>query len=127
MSRVVDEILISWLQDFEQWYKLNPIDIKINNTQVIASLSIYEKYHLKNMPLLVSSSFNQTTDVIFINSNRLNNTKKTLINIKIHNILGVINLTEGANLILDLIKRNSVWLNIIFKESNREEKHFILR
>ena len=79
------------------------------------------------MPLLVSVSFNQTTDVIFINCNKLNNTKKTLINIKIHNILGVINLTEGANLILDLIKRNSAWLNIIFKESNREAKHFILR
>ena len=41
---------------------------------------------------------------------------------KIHNILGVINLTEEAN--FDLIKSNSKWLNIIFNESNREAKHF---
>ena len=41
---------------------------------------------------------------------------------KIHNILGVINLTEETN--FDLIKSNSKWLNIIFNESNREAKHF---
>ena len=38
------------------------------------------------------------------------------------NIIGVINLTEETN--FDLIKQSSTWLNIIFKESNREVKHF---
>ena len=38
MSHVVDEILISRLQDFEQHHKLNPVDIKIDNSQIISSL-----------------------------------------------------------------------------------------
>ena len=38
MSHVVDEILISRLQDFEQHDKLIPIDIKIDNSQIISSL-----------------------------------------------------------------------------------------
>ena len=38
MSHVVDEILISRLQDFEQHHKLNPVYIKIDNSQIISSL-----------------------------------------------------------------------------------------
>ena len=38
MSHIVDEILISRLQDFEQHHKLTPIDIKIANSQIILSL-----------------------------------------------------------------------------------------
>ena len=38
MSYVVDKILISRLQDFEQHHKLIPINIKIDNSQIISSL-----------------------------------------------------------------------------------------
>ena len=122
MSRKVDEILISGLQDFEEYPKLNPIDIKINDNQIKSSLSKYGKYRLKITSLLLGASFNQTTDVIFITCNKLSNAKKALINRKIHNILGLINLTEQEN--FELIKSSSKWLNIIFNESNREAKHF---
>ena len=47
MSHVVDKILISGLQDFEQYHKLNPIDITIDDSQVILSLSKYRVYLLK--------------------------------------------------------------------------------
>ena len=76
MSHVVDEILISRLQDFEQHHKLNPVDIKIDNSQIISSLWKYRKYRPKITPLLVTTSFNQTTDAIFINCNGLNDTKR---------------------------------------------------
>ena len=66
--------------------------------------------------LLLSASFHQTTNVIFITYNGLNDTRKALINGKIYNILGVINLTEEAS--FDLIKGSSKWLNIIFGENN---------
>ena len=122
MSRVVDKILISGLQCFEKYGKLNPVDIKINDTQIISSLSKYGKYRLKITSLLISTSFNQTTDVMLITSNRLNDAKKALINGKIHNILGVIDVTEETN--FNLINETSRWLKIIFKESNRETKHF---
>ena len=75
MSHVVDKMLISRLQDFEQHHKLNPVDIKIDNSQIILSLWKYRKYRPKITSLLVSTSFNQTTDVIFINFNGLSDTK----------------------------------------------------
>ena len=80
MSRVVDEILISGLQDLEQYHKLNPIDIKIDNSQIISSLTKYGKYRLKITSLLISASFIQITNVIFITCSGLNDSKKTLIN-----------------------------------------------
>ena len=80
MSRVVDEILISGLQDLEQYHKLNPIDIKIDNGQIISSLTKYGKYRLKITSLLISASFIQITNVIFITCSWLNDSKKTLIN-----------------------------------------------
>ena len=84
MSHVVDKILISGLQDFEQYHKLNPIDIKIDDSQVISSLSKYGKYRLKITSSLISASFNQTTNVVFIICNRLNDAEKEIINWKIH-------------------------------------------
>ena len=72
MSGVVDQILISGLQDFEHYYKQNPVDIKINDNKIIPSLSKYGKYLLKITPLLVGASFHQTTDVTFIICNWLN-------------------------------------------------------
>ena len=72
ISRIVDEILISGLQDFEQYHKLNPIVIKIDDNQIISSLSKYGKYRLKITSLLISASFNQTTNVIFMTCNGFN-------------------------------------------------------
>ena len=98
----VDKILISGLQHLEQYHKLNPIDSKIGNSQIISLLSNYGKYRPKITSLLINGSFNQTTNVIFITCNRLSDAKKALISGKILNILGVINLTEKTN--FDLIK-----------------------
>ena len=78
MFHVIDEILISSLQNFEQYQKLNSIDIEINYNQIISSLSKYRnyRYRLKITSLLLSASFNQTTNVIFITCSALNDTKK---------------------------------------------------
>ena len=76
MSRIVDEILISGLQDLEQYHKPNPIDITIHNSQIISSLSEYRKNRLKIMSLLISASFNQTADIVFITCNGLNYEKR---------------------------------------------------
>ena len=86
MSHLVDEILISVLQHLEQYHKLNPINIKIDDSQIISSLSKYGNYRLKIASLLISASFNQTTNVIFITCNGLSNTKKALIHGKIQSL-----------------------------------------
>ena len=122
MSPVVEEILISGLQEFKQYHKLNPIDIKTDDNQILSSLSHYGKYRLNITSLLISVSFSQTNNLIFITCNGLNDAKKALKKGKIHNILGAINLTEKTK--FDLIKKSSTWLNIIFRESNREAKQF---
>ena len=122
MSPVVEEILISELQEFKQYHKLNPIDIKTDDNQILSSLSNYGKYRLNITSLLISVSFSQTNNLIFITCNGLNDAKKALKKGKIHNILGAINLTEKTK--FDLIKKSSTWLNIIFRESNREAKQF---
>ena len=100
MSRILGEVLISGLEDLKQYHKLNPVDIKVDDSQIISSLSKCWKYRLKIMSLLISASFNQTANVIFITYIGLNDAKKALTN-----------LTEEAN--FDL-----------FSESNREAKHF---
>ena len=122
MSPVVEEILISGLQEFKQYHKLNPIDIKTDDNQILSSLSNYGKYRLNITSFLISVSFSQTNNLIFITCNGLNDAKKALKKGKIHNILGAINLTEKTK--FDLIKKSSTWLNIIFRESNREAKQF---
>ena len=76
MSRIVDEMFISRLQDLEQYRKPNPIDITIHNSQIISSLSEYRKNRLKITSLLISASFNQTADIIFITRNGLNDEKR---------------------------------------------------
>ena len=97
MISTVDEILISGLQNFEQYDNLNPIRIKIDDSQIIPSLSKYRKNRIKITLLLLSASFNQTTNVTFITCTGLNDAKKVLIKGKIYNIFGVINLREEAN------------------------------
>ena len=37
MSRILYQILIKGLQDFEQYPKLNPVDIKIDDSKIISS------------------------------------------------------------------------------------------
>ena len=44
MSGAVDKILTSGLQYFEQYHKLNPVDIKINDIKIILSLSKHGKH-----------------------------------------------------------------------------------
>ena len=62
MSPVVEEILISGLQEFKQYHKLNPIDIKTDDNQILSSLSNYGKYRLNITSLLISVSFSQTNN-----------------------------------------------------------------
>ena len=121
---VINNTLISGLQNFEQYQKLNPIDIEINDSQIISSLSKYRnhRFRLQVTSLSLSALFDQTTNVIFIACGCLDDAKKALINGKIHNILRVINLAEIP--MFDLIKRQSKWINAVFSEDNRDAAHF---
>ena len=121
---VIDKTLINGLQNFEQYQKRNPIDIEINDSQIISSLSKYRnhRYCLQVTSLSLRALLDQTTNVIFITCGGLDDAKKALINGKIYNILGVIKIAEIP--MFDIIKRQSKWINAVFSEDNREATHF---
>ena len=61
---------------------------------------------------MFSSSVQNDTKQIFVTCRELNDAKVALINRKISNILGVINLNNIEN--WEYIKRKSLWVNINF-------------
>ena len=94
---LVDEVKIGGLQNYNVYYKLNPVDISLGDSELNAFLSRYHrryKYWLIINNLLFSSSVTQDTNVIFISCNGLNNAKETLVNGKIFKTLGVIDINQ---------------------------------
>ena len=63
---------------------------------------------------MLPSSITNDTKQIFVTCKELNNAKTGLINGKIYNILGVINLNKINN--WDYIKEKSLWVNVNFDE-----------
>ena len=64
--------------------------------------------------ILFPSSITNNTKQIFVTCRELNNAKKALMNNKIYNILGIINLNKINN--WDYIKGKSLWVNVNFNE-----------
>ena len=73
MSVVEKEVTIEALQAFDKYQKLNPIDIKITDSDLFRELTVISNRRImyKFIPntILLSSSIQQETEVIFFNSN----------------------------------------------------------
>ena len=98
--KIIDEIKIEGLQNFEQYKKINPISIHITDPEVQTKLMFYSKrnkYRFIANSLLFSSSIKDHTKVIFITRNGLNDAKDILINGKIFQAIGVIYISEIKN------------------------------
>ena len=61
--------------------------------------------------LLFCSSIKEDTNVIFITTNRLNDAKDIIINEKLYQAIGEINISETEN--WDKIKNKSFWTNVV--------------
>ena len=84
--KIADEIKIEGFQNFEQYMKINPINIRIIDPKIQTKLMFYSKkykYRFIANSLLFSSSIKEDTKIIFITTNRLNYAKDILINRKI--------------------------------------------
>ena len=82
---------------FEQYMKINPINIQIIDPEIQSKLLFYSKkykYRFIANSLLFSSSIGKDTNVIFITTNGLNDAKDILINRKIFQGIGVIYTSE---------------------------------
>ena len=102
--KLVDESKIEGIQNFQQYLKINPINIQITDSEIQNKLLFYAKrykYRFIANSLLFSSSIKEDTNVIFITTNGLNNAKNMLINGKLYQVIGVIfilRLTVGKKL-----------------------------
>ena len=117
-KKIIDQVIIEGFQDFEQYMKINPINIEISESEVQTKLRLYSKrykYRFIANSLLFSSAIIGNTDAIFITTNELNDAKDILINGKLFQGIGVIYVSEIEN--WDKIKNESHWTNVVLTDS----------
>ena len=88
--QLIDKFKIEGFQDFQQYLKINPINIQITYAEIQNELLFY----VNRYNLLFSSSIQKDTNVIFITKNGLNKAKEILINEKLFQGIGVIYTSE---------------------------------
>ena len=114
MVNIEREVTIEGLQKFEKYQKLNPIDIKITDNEVIRKLTFKENHRIQYRfipnSILFSSSIQKETKVIFLTTTGLNQAHDVLINNKLFKAIGVIYTNEIEN--WDKIKKvSSNWVS----------------
>ena len=124
--KIVDAIHIPGLQNFDDYRRLNPMEVTIDSNNIIETLFNYQMYKFKFIieSLLFSTNLQNNTDVIFITCDVLREAKKALINSKLYKTLGVVYLSEVKD--WNLIKNNSKRAQAVFADSEYHSKHLIL-
>ena len=94
MPIIEKEVTIEALQAFDKYQKLNPIDIKITDSDVFKEL-IYKKnqrikYRFIPNSILFSSSVQEETEIIFLTVTGLNEARDIFINGKLYKAIGCI-------------------------------------
>ena len=128
MQKIIDEFRIEGLQSFDQYTKINPINIQITESEIQNKLSAYSKqykYKFIINILLFSSSIQNDTN-IFIAAGGLKDAKEALINGKMYQVIGVINISQISG--WENIKKTSHQVNAVFIDSEypRNAQHFAL-
>ena len=94
MPVVEKEVTIEGLQSFDQYQKLNPLDIKITDSEIFKRLLFKEnkriKYRFIPNSILLSSSVQEETQVIFSTVSGLNEARDIFINGKVYKVIGCI-------------------------------------
>ena len=114
MAVIEKEVTIEGLQAFEQYQKLNPIDIKVTDNEIFRKLIFKENRRIKCRfipnSIFFSSSVQEETKVIFLTVSGLNEARDILINGKVYKVIGCIftNEIEGWDKIK---KTTSNWVS----------------
>ena len=114
MGFVEKEIIIEGLQSFNKYKKLNPIEIKITDTDIYDKLIFKEnrriKYRFIPNNILLSSSVQEETEIIFLIVDGLNDAHYIVLNGKLYKAIGCIftNEIEGWD---KSKKTTSNWVN----------------
>ena len=128
--RAIAEFKIERFQNFQQYLKINSINIQIIDPEIQNSLLFYAnryKYRFIANSLLFSSPIQKDTNVIFIATKELSNAKDILINGKLFQEIGVVYLSEIKG--WKHIKKVSHWTNAVLSDSKYPiaAKHFAFR
>ena len=122
----IDFISIRGQQNFEDNAEINHIEIKIENDKIQDMFEKYKKNPVKFTlaGLLFLSAIKNETEKIFVTTNGLIDAKYDLIDGKLYQAIGIINMNEIKN--QNEIKKSSQWLNVNFQAqgNNRDAKHF---
>ena len=116
-TKIIKEIVIEALQNFDKYEKLNPIEIKITDNEIFNDLTIFKnskvKYRFNPISLLFSSSVQEKTEVIILAVSGLNEAKDMLLNGKKIKTIGCIytNEIEGWD---NIRKKTSNWISCKF-------------
>ena len=124
--KIIDQVITEGFQDFEQYMKINPINIEISDSEIQTKLLFYSKkykYRFIANSLLFSSAVKEDTKAIFIITNGLNDAKDNG-NGKLFQGIGVIYISEIEN--WDKLKNELRWTNVILTDSELPiaVKHF---
>ena len=117
-KKIIDQVIIEGFQYFEQYMKINPINIEISDSEIETKLRFYSKrykYRFISNSLLFSSAIIGNTNAIFITTNGLNDAKDILINGKLFQGIRVIYISEIEN--WDKMKNESHWTNVVLTDS----------
>ena len=94
MPVVEKEVTIEGLQSFDQYQKLNRLDIKLTDSEIFKRLLFKEnkriKYRFISNSILLSSSVQEETQVIFLTVSGLNEARDIFINGKVYKAIGCI-------------------------------------
>ena len=126
--KIIDEIKVEGRQKFIQYTKITPILVEIFGTEFQNKLRFYSKrfkFRFIADSLLFSPSIQNESNVIFLSVNGLNEAKYILINCKLYQVIGQINLSEIEN--WDKIQ-TTAWINAKLNNSEYllNAKHFAL-
>ena len=131
-KRIVETFFIQGIQKFDQFKKLNPLNIEVIDSEIKDKISLYARSNYRYTfrfianSLLFSSNLAEETNAIFIVTNSLLEAQTIFINDKNFQGLGAIYTSEIEN--WDDIKRVSTWTSVKLTDSAIPiaAKHFSL-
>ena len=96
MYKIIDTTTIIGLGRFTEYTRINPISISVTNNNLIGYLALSRKYKYRFIikGLLFTAAFTNGKQVIHLISNGISDAKTSVINGKVVQSLGQINLVE---------------------------------